>query len=69
MSGGRCKAAIDCTGWIFHMIMTIFLIMTRNINNPKAIEAFNDLKPKMEAMYEEWKAKYINFDSSEDDDD
>lgn len=63
MSGQKCKSAIDCNGFICELQNTVLLIVTDNITDPEAIDAFNQLKEKMSAKYEQWKETYIDFDS------
>lgn len=66
MSGRACKAAIDCTGFIFHLVMTILLIITGQIKKKKAIDSFNDMKEKMQAMYDDWRDEHIRFRDDDD---
>lgn len=65
MSARACKAAIDCTGFIFHLVMTILLIITGQIKDKNAIDSFNDLKEKMQSMYDEWREEHINFNDDD----
>lgn len=64
MTNRVCKAAIDCTGFICELQNTVLLIVTEQITNPDAIDAFNDLKTKMEQKYEAWKAEWVDFGDS-----
>jgi hypothetical protein len=63
MSSRVCKAAIDCTGFLYELDRTVDLIMHEHITDPEAIDAFNDMKTKFEQRYEAWKAQYVDFDA------
>lgn len=64
MSGRACKAAIDCTGFLYELDRTVDLILHGHIDNHAAIDAFNEMKAGFEQRYERWKEKYVDFDAN-----
>ena len=62
MSGRSCKAAIDCTGFLYEIDRTVDLILHGLIDDPDAIDDFNDMKEGFEKKYQKWKAKHVSFE-------
>ena len=63
MSGKKCKAAIDCNGELLEMTQWApMLIIQGLIDDPVAIDEFNDLKEEAAKQYKRWKKRFVNFD-------
>ena len=58
MPGGKCKAAVDCTGYRKEMDNAVDLIINDDIHNDIAIEKFIELQQAQEAMWLEWRDEY-----------
>jgi len=65
MSGRPCKAAIDCTGFIYQLDRVIDLILTGHITDPGAIDEFNELKEKMQKKLDKWIEKNVDFSETQ----
>ena len=61
MTGRACKAAADCTGFLYEVDKSVDLILHGHISDD-GIDAFNEMKEKMEKQFEKWKEKYIDFE-------
>ena len=57
----ECKAAIDCTGFLYSVDKAVDLIINDKITDPEAIEAFNEMKLEMESAFRKWVDKYVEF--------
>ena len=61
MSGRSCKAAVDCTGFLYEIDRTVDLVLHGDTSD-EGIDAFNDMKAKMEKKFEKWKEEYVDFE-------
>ena len=62
------KAAIDCNGELMEMITNVPLLAVNGHLSDEALDAFNEMKPKMAKKYLAWKKKYVDFDDNGDND-
>ena len=56
-----CKAAIDCTGFLYSLDKAVDLIIAGHITDPEAIDDFNALKEKMQKGFDRWVEKHVEF--------
>lgn len=63
MTGRACKAAVDCTGFIYTIDRVIDLIIADKITDPAAIDEFNELKEKMQKRLDRWIEQNVDFDA------
>ena len=57
MSGARCKAAIDCTGYRCEMDKAVDLIIN-GFYDDEAIEAFIKVQRRQEKRWIEWRDEF-----------
>ncbi len=62
MTGRACKAAADCTGFLYEIDKSVDLILHGHIAD-EGIDAFNEMKEGFEKEFEKWKKTHIDFDS------
>lgn len=63
MTGRACKAAADCTGFIYTIDKVIDLIICEQITDPEAIDEFNEMKEKMQKKLDKWLKDYVDFEA------
>jgi len=61
MTGRACKAAVDCTGFLYEIDKAVDLILHGFISD-EGTDDFNDMKEGFEKDFEKWKAKHVSFD-------
>ena len=60
MTGRVCKAAVDCTGFLYEVDKAVDLILHGHISDD-GIDEFNDMKEGFEKEFEKWKKEFVEF--------
>jgi hypothetical protein len=63
MSGARCKAAIDCTGFLYTLDRIVDLILFQEITDAEAIDDFNKMKEGFQKRVDRWIAEHVDFNA------